>query len=167
MLEARFLLKPSDSDGLLPPLPPLCFSIAFHTETASLSKEERKEIADKLKTKYKTINKKFKNRTETILWIINNQLGRRNISNYDRTRLALRFEEIISPGQGARTELSQKSDKVDTKKEIIKSAGFDSRSVKTIKITITLIKNKRNNKKCWVRFQVRRFESDLLSVKTI
>ncbi len=54
----------------------------------------RKEIADKLNVKYKTIDKKFKDRNEVILWMINNQLGRRNISSYDRGILALRYEEI-------------------------------------------------------------------------
>ncbi len=93
----------------------------------------RKEIADKLKIKYKTSKKKFDNREEVILWIINNQLGRRNISNYDRTRLALRYEEVISPGQGARTELSQKSDKVDTKKEIGKIAKVSHDTVSKVK----------------------------------
>ncbi len=145
MLEARFLLKPSESDGLLPPLPPLCFSIAFHTETASLSKEERKEIADKLKTKYKTINKKFKNRTETILWIINNQLGRRNISKWDRTRLALKKEDILKPiaekkykeTVGRPSKLMQKSatisPKIDVRKQVAKIAKVSHDTVTKVK----------------------------------
>lgn len=55
----------------------------------------RKEIADKLKIKYKIKRIKLKDRPEAILWIINNQLGRRNLSSYDRTRLALKYKEIL------------------------------------------------------------------------
>jgi len=55
----------------------------------------RYNIATKTNIKFKTKDIKFKDRSEAILWIINNQLGRRNISAYDRTRLALRYEEIL------------------------------------------------------------------------
>ena len=69
----------------------------------------RKEIADKLNKRYKIKGIKFKDRNEAILWIINNQLGRRNISAYDRTRLNLKKEAILKPiakqQQGTRTDI--------------------------------------------------------------
>lgn len=57
----------------------------------------RYDISNKLKIPYKIKEIKFKDRTEAMLWIINNQLGRRNLSAYDRTRLALKYEEILRP----------------------------------------------------------------------
>lgn len=55
----------------------------------------RKEIADRLKLKYKTKKIKFKDKSEAIIWIINTQLGRRNLVPYDRTRLVLKYENIF------------------------------------------------------------------------
>ena len=62
-----------------------------------LDGHNRKEIAEKLKIKYKIKEIKLKNRTEALIWIINNQLGRRNLSAYDRTRLALKKEKFLKP----------------------------------------------------------------------
>ena len=75
----------------------------------------RKEIADKLKVSYKTTKKNFKDKTEVILWMIDNQLGRRNISKYDRTRLNLKKEDILRPiakaNQGKRNDLVKNSER--------------------------------------------------------
>ena len=68
----------------------------------------RKEIADGLKIKYKTKERKFKDRDEVIIWIINNQLGRRNISKYDRTRLAIKKEDILKPDAEKRMRVGKK-----------------------------------------------------------
>jgi len=52
---------------------------------------------------------KLKDRNDIILWMINEQLGRRNISKYDRIRLATRKEDILKPiakaNQGRRNDL--------------------------------------------------------------
>lgn len=56
----------------------------------------RLKISLELGLNFKTKEINFKDRNEALLWIINNQLGRRNLSTYDKTRLALRFEDIIS-----------------------------------------------------------------------
>lgn len=99
----------------------------------------RKEIADKLDKRYKTVNRKFKDRNEAILWMIDNQLGRRNISKYDRTRLALRKEDILKPiakaNQGRRTDLTSVRNltKVDTKKEVAKIAKVSHDTVAKVK----------------------------------
>lgn len=69
----------------------------------------------------------FKDRDEAKAWIIRNQFGRRNLSAYDRSILALKLKPIIAEkgkqneskgGQGC-----QISDKVDTKKELASIAG--------------------------------------------
>lgn len=71
----------------------------------------------------------FEQRDDVKLWIIRNQFGRRNLSAYDRSVLALKLKPIIAKSakaqQGARTDICQKSDRspIDTKKEIAATAG--------------------------------------------
>lgn len=76
---------------------------------------------------FKTVEMKFNNRAEAEAWIIRNQLGRRNITAFVRSELALKLKPLIAAkakeniskgGQGC-----QISDKVDTKKELAKVAG--------------------------------------------
>jgi len=45
---------------------------------------------------YKTVNKDFKDSNEVKEWMILNQFGRRNLSNYQRSVLALQLEEVFS-----------------------------------------------------------------------
>ena len=72
---------------------------------------------------------------DVIIWIIKNQFGRRNLSAYDRSILALKLKPVIAAKakekqistlkQNADT-VSQKSDEREefsTKKEIAKAAG--------------------------------------------
>jgi len=56
----------------------------------------RYNVCIRNKIEFKTKEKRFKNEEEVYLWMIDTQLGRRNISVYDRTRLALKQEDIIS-----------------------------------------------------------------------
>ena len=70
----------------------------------------------------------FTSRDEARAWIIRNQFGRRNLSAYDRSVLALKLKPIIAEQaketQGTRNDICQKSDKsTDTKKELAKIAG--------------------------------------------
>lgn len=71
---------------------------------------------------------KFDLREDAIAWIIRNQFGRRNLSMYERSLLALKLKPMIAKhakgNQGSRTDICQKSDKsIDTKKELAKTAG--------------------------------------------
>lgn len=77
---------------------------------------------------FKTVNMDFADMDEAKRWIILNQFGRRNLSAYDRSVLALKLKPIIAEkakeSQGTRTDICQKSDKsIDTKKELAKVAG--------------------------------------------
>lgn len=93
----------------------------------------RHEICTKHGLPFKKVQKEFNNREKAKEWIILNQFGRRNLSAYDRSVLALRLKELfavkaeqnlhLSQGQGVKG--CQKSDKVnvDTKKELAKVAG--------------------------------------------
>jgi hypothetical protein len=81
---------------------------------------------------------RFSDRSHAEEWIIRNQFGRRNLPVYDRVILARRLEEVISKRsrQGARTDLCQKSDKsepIDTKKEVAKIAGVSHDTVAKVK----------------------------------
>lgn len=86
-------------------------------------------IAKKYSLPYQTKAMHFDNEKDAEAWIIKNQFGRRNLSAYDRSVLALKLKPIIAEKakeqQGTRTDICQKSDKssVDTKKELAKVAG--------------------------------------------
>lgn len=58
---------------------------------------------------YRVIEKQFKDKEEAKIWIINNQFGRRNINNYQRSVLALKLESLFAEKakvrQGTRTDL--------------------------------------------------------------
>lgn len=91
----------------------------------------RYQIARKngLKWHYKELN--FESREAVKEWIIKNQFGRRNLTAYDRSLLALKLKPLIAEkakanqARTAENRVSQKSDeqKISTKKELAKVAG--------------------------------------------
>jgi len=107
----------------------------------------RYEIALKHKLKYESIDKSFDSEEDVKEWMICNQFGRRNLSNYQRSVLALELESVFSARakeqQGKRTDIcliSDKSKSIDTKKELAKiaSVGHDTiAKVKKIQATAT------------------------------
>lgn len=74
-------------------------------------------------------------------WMLINQLGRRNLNNYDRSVIALKLEEMYKKkakeNQGKRTDLCQISDKsynpIDTKKEIAEKAKVSHDTIAKVK----------------------------------
>ena len=97
-----------------------------------LDGHNRYEIAQKYDLPYEVQEMNFDSRADAERWVILNQFGRRNLSAYDRSILALRLKPIIAAQAKERQEeginqysLCQKSDKapIDTKKEIAKAAG--------------------------------------------
>jgi N6-adenosine-specific RNA methylase IME4 len=56
----------------------------------------RYEIATRWNLEYETESKRFKDENEVKEWMINNQFGRRNLSNYQRSVLALELESVFS-----------------------------------------------------------------------
>jgi DNA-binding XRE family transcriptional regulator len=91
---------------------------------------------------FEKIAKRFEERSEVIEWIIRNQFGRRNLDNYQRTKLALRLEEAIAArakaNSGHRTDLPQKSAEGykpvgETREEIAKLAGVSRDTVDKVK----------------------------------
>lgn len=108
----------------------------------------RYEIAQKNGIEYKTIEKEFASRENAIEWIILNQLGRRNISNYTRSLLALKFKSMFEgKAKGKQIEaggaVPQKSAKpsIDTRQELAKLAGVSHDTIaKVQKIEATASK---------------------------
>ena len=81
-----------------------------------------------LKWNHKVMN--FESREEVKEWIIKNQFGRRNLTPYDRSLLALKLKPLIAEKAKEKQieaggAVRQKSDKavIDTKKELAKVAG--------------------------------------------
>ena len=56
----------------------------------------RYEIAQKHGLEFRTEEMEFSGRDDVKLWIIKNQLGRRNLSTYDRSVLALKLKPVIA-----------------------------------------------------------------------
>ena len=99
-----------------------------------LDGHNRYKICQELNYGYEIEEKHFKSHDDAKIWIIRNQFGRRNISTYDRARLALRMKEIVAakakenlkaPTGGKKGLTLQKSgkSKVETDKQVAKSAG--------------------------------------------
>ena len=49
---------------------------------------------------FATEEKLFESRTEVILWMLRNQLGRRNLNSFQRAEIALRYEAALSEAEG-------------------------------------------------------------------
>ena len=91
---------------------------------------------------------KFDSRDDVIKWILEHQLGRRNLSDFQRTRIALRYEEIIAKkakerqlsglkhvGKSSFSSMEQndKKDSHTTRNEIAKIAGTSGTAVQRTK----------------------------------
>ena len=102
----------------------------------------RYEIATKHQLKYESIEKSFDSEDDVKEWMIHNQLGRRNLTLYQRGVLALQLEDVFQSKsqQGVRSDLfvnSQKSNenkKLNTNKEISKISSVGQQSLARIKI---------------------------------
>ena len=98
----------------------------------------RYEIATKHKLKYESIEKSFDSEDDVKEWMIHNQFGRRNLSNFQRSVLVLELESVFSAR--AKENLSdggkgcQISDKVDTKKELAKLANVSHDTIAKVKV---------------------------------
>lgn len=107
----------------------------------------RFQIAEKHNLKFETIAKDFENESEVCAWIIRNQFGRRNLSTYTRSVLALELEKFIRPiakeniirGALNSNEVGlQKSAKavvpIDTREEISKVAKVSHDTIAKVKV---------------------------------
>lgn len=92
---------------------------------------------------FKTTEMIFFSRGEAKAWMIRNQLGRRNLPNYERARLALQLKPLLAEEakkrQGERNDLkdiSQNSVKspVDVQKELAKIAGVSHDTIHKVDV---------------------------------
>jgi 16S rRNA G966 N2-methylase RsmD len=101
----------------------------------------RYEICTRLELEFDIKEMRFRDRSHAEEWIIRNQFGRRNLSAYVRTQLALRLEETVSArakaNQGKRTDIPQKSAEsirpMETRQEIAKVANVSHDTVAKVK----------------------------------
>lgn len=97
-----------------------------------LDGHNRYKICTEHSIKFETVQKDLPNRQAAIEWIILNQFGRRNLTTYQRSELALKLKPIIEAKakerQGSRTDLnivqkSAPSEQGKTRDELAKLAG--------------------------------------------
>lgn len=87
---------------------------------------------------FETVRKEFDNRNEVKAWIITNQFGRRNLSAYDRSVLALKLKPLIAKKAKENQKASggavpQKSAKpIDTRQELAKAAGVSHDTIRRV-----------------------------------
>jgi site-specific DNA-methyltransferase (adenine-specific) len=104
----------------------------------------RYRIAQEHDINYETLEKEFDNIFLVKVWMIYNQFGRRNLSNYWRSVLALELEDVFKVkakeikaekiSEFRKTgEISQISDKPDTKKDLAKIANVSHDTIAKVK----------------------------------
>jgi 16S rRNA G966 N2-methylase RsmD len=106
----------------------------------------RYEIATKWNLDYDTESKFFKSEDDVKEWMILNQFGRRNLSNYQRSVLALELEGLFKEKATENLKLSGENfgkglvnspkaiEKVDTRKELSKVAGVGEQTMARVKV---------------------------------
>lgn len=87
-----------------------------------------KELAKRHELEFTTTEITFSTRDDAIIWIIKNQFGRRNLSAYDRSILALKLKPVIAAKAKERmlagkANPTQNSAQGETRQEIAKAAG--------------------------------------------
>ncbi len=103
----------------------------------------RFEIATRWNLDYESESKRFKDENEVKEWMIHNQFGRRNLSNYQRSVLALELESVFSE-KAKEKELKRKTtsvnspesnlETIDTRKEISKIASVGEQLISRVKV---------------------------------
>ena len=102
----------------------------------------RYEIATKWDLDFETENKHFDNEEAVKEWMILNQFGRRNLSNYQRSVLALELEDVfkgkakdnlIKGGKVSQEGLQISAKAIDTRKELSKVASVSHDTIAKVK----------------------------------
>ena len=102
----------------------------------------RYEIATRWNLEYQTESKRFETENDVREWMIHNQFGRRNLSNYQRSVLALELESVFSArakenlGRNQYSSLATlpKSETINTRKELAKIADVKERTLGKVKV---------------------------------
>jgi hypothetical protein len=103
----------------------------------------RYRIAQEHEMNYETLEKEFENINRVKEWMINNQFGRRNLSNYQRSVLALQLEDVfrekakenlkLSEGKGKQISAEVKVQPIETRQEVAKIANVSHDTIAKVK----------------------------------
>lgn len=104
----------------------------------------RFSIAQRFDLEYKTTSKYFSSEESVKEWMILNQFGRRNLSNYQRSVLALELEEVFSKKAKEKQlsslkkgtsvpQISAKREPIETRKELSKVASVSHDTISKVK----------------------------------
>ena len=108
----------------------------------------RYEIASKHNIQFQVEKMQFENENEVKIWMINNQFGRRNLSNYQKSVLALELESVFkekakenlikagssySPKEPFQKSENLPIEKVNTTKEVAKVANVSHDTIAKVK----------------------------------
>lgn len=103
----------------------------------------RYSIAQRFDLEYKTTSKYFSSEESVKEWMILNQFGRRNLSNYQRSVLALELEEVfskkakdnlkLSQGKGKQKSADLKVKPIETRNELSKVASVSHDTISKVK----------------------------------
>lgn len=121
-----------------------CESPLFIWNGIIVDGHNRYEICRKHSIRFAVIEKDFTDRDAALMWIIQTQLGRRNLTTYQKGELALRFEPLIKAQakekQGQRTDLmnipknsAECPADSETRQQLGKLAGVSHDTIKKVK----------------------------------
>ena len=106
----------------------------------------RYAVCRKHKIPFAIQEKNFSSRDDAMLWMLRNQLGRRNLNPYQRSELSLKFEPLLKAEARSRQATSTGGDepqltqnsaeagtKGETRKQLAKLAGVSHDTIKKVK----------------------------------
>ena len=105
----------------------------------------RYEICTTHSIPYQTVQRDFPDREAVILWIITNQMSRRNLTPFQRAELALRLKPVVAEkakenqreAGGAVKDKLPKAEKTSTREELGKIAGVSGKTIDRAEIILT------------------------------
>lgn len=116
-----------------------CRDPLVHWRGLLLDGHNRYEICDRLGIGYRMVEKALPDRAAATAWIIRNQLGRRNLSDFQRAELALRLKPVLSADAKQRMTAGKASDPApnvaqgqrnpDTRKVLAEAAGVSPTTI--------------------------------------
>lgn len=118
----------------------------------------RYKICTENNVPFQTVSMKFSDRSEAIMWMLKNQLGRRNLTDFQRNEVSLKYEEVIAEQMKNKQKESQAQfhgnqyskvvcrpnephtkneiDKTSKRKELAKIAGTSEGSIQRSKLIL-------------------------------
>jgi hypothetical protein len=100
-----------------------------------LDGHSRYEICTRLGLPYTIVEIELADRTAALMWIVANQVGRRNLNSFQRAELALKLEPLIAlKGKKHQREgLSNLTNPVNTRREVARIAAVSEGTISNVK----------------------------------